>query len=369
MKPIVSVIVPVYNGEDTIECCLDSLMRQSLPNIEVICVNDGSTDNTLDILSNYEKKFNNIKVVTCKNGGRSIARNVGIEKCRTKYIMFCDDDDFYSPDMCRKMVNAMLNNDVDIAICGTNIKYNAHDEMRRSDEVYYGLKFSGARRIDDRVIESTDVSVWNKIFKREIIEQNSIRFPEKLNNEDYFFYNAYMSVSVSAYFLREKLYNYIRQEDSIMSNIYSGKESSWDHLIVAERLFDFYKKTGFLAKHKDLFWRQLVASYWFSLEHSTRDIEKKIRIEAKSFIRKNYKEWEPENKKVRWEVKYILTGDKLGKIKLKSKSIFARVLKKCNLKYRQQDYINRELEDLRAKDEELLNRVNDMRKRKNDGQQ
>ena len=359
---LVSVIVPVYNGEKTIGFCLDSLVRQTLKDVKIICINDGSTDDTQKILEKYAKKHNNITVVECENGGRSIARNVGMRECDTKYIMFCDDDDSYERDMCKKMVNVMEGNDVDIAVCGVNIKYNIHSEMKDSDDEYYRVDFEGKRKVTDKVILKTDVSVWNKIFKMDIINQNDVSFPEGLNNEDFYFYNAYMSVSDLAYFLNEKLYNYVRQEGSIMSNIYIGKESSWDHLIVAERLFDFYKKTGFLAEHTNLFWRQWVLSYWFSYDFlSNNDDKAAMGKEAVKFIRKNYKKWQPNYESVQLDVEDILkkNGYESFRERMHKKSI--SFYEKVNYGYKQTNWINQQVDSLIVKNHQLANKLDNIK--------
>lgn len=356
----ISVIVPVYNVEKYLPKCLDSLIGQTYGDIEIICVNDGSTDGSLEILREYEKKDNRIIVISKKNGGLSSARNTGLRKCDTKYVMFCDSDDYFASRMCEKMLQTIEKDHSDLAVCTQNVIYEAHEDMRESDRNYYRLNYLGKKYIYDELILNTDVSVLNKIFRMDIIKKNKISFPEGLNNEDFYFYNAYMSVANSISFVNQRFYNYVRRIGSIMSENFEAEKKSMDHLLVAERLFDFYKKTGFLKKHKDLFWKQWVMSFWFSVEHSHKKYKKEIFDKGRDFAKKNFGAWEPEDKGVRWEVRFILNGDKFGKIKFKVRSMLKKIYKKVNVAYRQQEYINMNLEYIIVKNNELVDRLKNL---------
>ena len=102
-KPLVSVIVPVYNVEKYLEECLDSIINQTLEDIEIICVNDGSTDNSLKILKKYAKKDNRIKIINQKNCGLGCARNSGLNQSQGDYIFFLDSDDYLNPNILEKL--------------------------------------------------------------------------------------------------------------------------------------------------------------------------------------------------------------------------------------------------------------------------
>ena len=330
MRAKVSVIVPVYNVEDFLPKCLDALIGQTLKDIKIICVDDGSTDGSLDVLNEYKKKDKRIVVITKKNGGLSSARNVGLKKCDTEYVMFCDSDDYYCSEMCRRMLSAIDESNSDIAVCGMNVIYNAHKEMERSDGYYYKLKYVGKNSVNDKLILDTDVSVLNKIFRMDIIEKNKISFPEGLNNEDFYFYNAYMSVSETSFFVNQKLYSYIRRKGSIMSENFEAEKKSIDHLLVAEQLFDFYKKTGFLEKHKDLFWEQWVMSFWFSVSHSSDLYKKEIFNIANKFVKENYGEWKPSKVRIRLEVECILTDGVAKKVLLKIYNLLSKIYRRLD---------------------------------------
>ena len=118
MKKIkVSIIVPVYNVEEYLARCLDSLVNQSLKDIEIIVVNDGSPDNSQKIIDNYCKKYKNIKSFIKKNGGLSDTRNFGIKKSHGDYLIFIDSDDYVKETMLEKMWNVAINKNVDIVVC------------------------------------------------------------------------------------------------------------------------------------------------------------------------------------------------------------------------------------------------------------
>ena len=112
----ISVIIPVYNVEKYLKECLDSVINQTLKDIEIICVNDGSTDNSLNILENYAKKDNRIIVISQKNKGLSGARNTGLKYCSGEYVSFIDSDDYVSKDLFELTYNNAISNNSDLVI-------------------------------------------------------------------------------------------------------------------------------------------------------------------------------------------------------------------------------------------------------------
>lgn len=358
----ISIIVPIYNGEKTICDTIDSLVKQTIKNIEIICVNDGSKDGSIEIIKKYAKEDKRIKVVDKKNGGVSSARNAGLEKVKTPYVMFCDDDDLFSADMCEKMLNAIEKNDVDLAACGMQIQYEAHSEIESSDEQYYRIEFVGKKRINDYIISKTDASLCNKIFKMSIIKKYGINFPEKIKNEDYYFFNAYMSIAKNIYFVNQKLYIYIRHTDSIMSDYFKKKSYSPDHLLVAMKLFEFYRKNNFMEEHKNLFWMQFSESFWFSYEHSSKEYHKKIFKLAKDFIRNNLDSYQGLNKETKRKISFLARNNFLIKIARATRRYAIRIYKKINIAYRQQKYINRKIDRLEQNIYKISDKIDEILK-------
>lgn len=357
MNSKVSVIVPVYNCEKMVDRSLERLTHQTLKDIEIVCVNDGSTDGSLEVLEAWAKKDKRIKIVSQKNGGLSAARNTGIANASSPFLMFCDADDEFDDRMCEIMVRAIEQEEVDIVACGTEVKYDAHSEIAESDRNYYRIKFSGRNYINETITAKTDVSVCDKLFKTEIVKKYKIAFPYKLNNEDYYFYNAYMSVAKTIFFVNQKLYTYIRHEDSIMSENFDKHSYSPDHLLIAKELFGFYKDHGFLEKHTDFFWNQFSESYWFSYEHSARKFHGKIHKIAKEFIVKNIRQYPISNPKTRKKIFIILRNDLPHKIMRGVKGRMSRVYRKVNVAYKQQDFINKNIEQMEQNIYEMSERV------------
>lgn len=306
-KPVISIVVTCYKGGDYLPKCLESLCGQTLKNIEIVCVNDASPDNTADILKEWSEKDDRIVVLTNKeNIGVSASRNKGISESQSDYIMFCDADDFYEPTMCAEMLDAIQNNNVDLAACGTNIVYHAHEEMKLSDINYYSIKYSGQTKITDDIILSTDLSPWNKIFKKSIITNNKIAFPEGLYYEDAYFCSAYLCCSKRIYFIDKQLHNYVRHESSTMSNTWSEnkqKDNAIDHLHISFKLYDFLISNNLLEKYNTLFWRLFIVFGYFAIENSkTNKRRNLVRKEAANFTKIHAKELSDAQQSVRDEV-------------------------------------------------------------------
>lgn len=199
--PDISIIIPVYNVEKYLESCIKSLINQSIKNVELIFVDDASTDNSLKQLLFYQKKYPNlIKVISCeenrKQGG---ARNIGIKHARGKYIGFVDSDDFVFPNMYEELYSEIENNNADAAfisavVIGPDQEYDSFDFKKdRSD---YKLCFDSNSItcfcnsiLDDNLrkdyIATQDTGgVWSGLYKRDVIVENNVFFPEKLRFED-----------------------------------------------------------------------------------------------------------------------------------------------------------------------------------------
>ena len=163
----VSIIVPVYNVDKYLEKCLDSLINQTLKDIEIICVNDGSTDNSLEILEKYSQKDNRIIIINQDNAGVSVARNSGMKIAKGQYIGFVDSDDWVDLDFYEKLYNSAIANDADIAISSIIRwrKYNKKYRVKYEDKVYTTLQ----EKISACFIPK-NCYVWNKLYKSHIVQ-------------------------------------------------------------------------------------------------------------------------------------------------------------------------------------------------------
>ena len=291
-KPDISVIVTSYNDAEFLPICLAALLEQTWENIEIIGVNDASTDDTLKILKEYAKKDKRVKIVNNpENMGLASSRNRGLEKVTAPFVMFCDADDFYEPTTCEDMYKAINENKTDLAICEIKVSYKAHKEMKVSDDNYYALKFDGKQQINSNLIFNTDLSATNKIFRKSKLDEYRIRFPDGLRFEDAYFCVAYFCTSKTVYYVNKSLYNYVRRAGSIMSQTWSDKvknDHAIDHLYIAFRLYDFLDKHKLLDRFNNLFWGLFGNFEDFAIRNSkSKERVKLVRIEAKDFINKH----------------------------------------------------------------------------------
>lgn len=195
-----SVIIPIYNMQDYLRTSLDSVINQTYPNIEIICINDGSKDNSLSILEEYKTKDARIKIIDKPNGGVSSARNAGIEAATGDYIMFLDPDDMYDLTLCEKVAAKIKTDDSDIVMW-------AHKKLKNGIEIENNLRqvrrltLPKYKHILKHQIGALDF-VWDKAFKKELLTLNNIMFANGIKcAEDMIFCTL-------TYFLKPK-YSYI----------------------------------------------------------------------------------------------------------------------------------------------------------------
>lgn len=282
-KPLISVIVPVYNMEKYLRKCLDSIAGQSFRNIEIICVNDGSTDSSLDIIKEYASKDGRIVIVDKKNGGLSSARNAGLDIARGEYISFVDSDDWIEA----RTYNTVLKeiSDADVVVFGTNVTGDYLMDKRSADDEYYRVKYSGRQVLTDEMRLNTDVSAWNKLYRRSIIEKGHLRYPEGRLYEDYPFYWRYMLLCGTAYFEPSHLYNYLRREGSIMAHTFKETPKAIDHLRNFAIVYDFAAEKNLLEGRSGTFNRMFLLCFWFAYQNSPQNCRKKVLKEASGYVR------------------------------------------------------------------------------------
>ena len=207
MEVSISVIVPVYNVEQYLARCLDSIVNQSFKNLEIICINDGSTDNSLEILKNYAAKDPRILIIDQENKGQAAARNEGLKSAHGKYIGFVDSDDWIDPNFFEMLYNAAEKYQADSACCSikrphksgrTPLKLNYTEEkvLRTCAEKYKVLEIP--RRC----------YIWNKIYRRDELERQYLNFVEGVLFEDIYFIVRFFYYSKNAVVIPGTYYNY-----------------------------------------------------------------------------------------------------------------------------------------------------------------
>ena len=203
MNTLVSVIVPVYNIGEYIEKCLESLVSQRYRELEIIVVDDGSTDNSAKICDKFAKKDARVKIFHKKNGGLSAARNFGIKKARGELIALVDGDDFVKSGFISEMVQAMKE-EIDIVVCGYN-------------EIVPKRENLNGKAATERLLirqDNLEIVVWNKLYRREIF--SGIEYPEGEKYEDSLTTYKFLAKARKVSYVGKSLYNYVSRDESIM---------------------------------------------------------------------------------------------------------------------------------------------------------
>ena len=231
-----SIIVPVYGVEKYIDKCLNSLVKQSLKEIEVIVVNDGTKDNSQKIVDKYVKKYpDKIKSYIKENGGQGSARNYGLKKATGEYIGYVDSDDFVEKDMYKKLYNKAKENNYDIVVCGN---YNVSEDYQNKNIDAFINNYN----TDLENIFFGKMAVWNKIYKIDILIKNKLEFKEKVWYEDLAFTLKAIMNSNTFAFIDEPLYDYLIREGSTMNN--SNIERNLEILEAMDEILNFFKENN-----------------------------------------------------------------------------------------------------------------------------
>ncbi len=241
----VSVIVPVYNTKKYLERCMDALVNQTLEEIEIVAVNDGSTDDSLQMLKEYEEKYpDKVRVLSKENGGQATARNLGIRECTGEYIGFADSDDCIDRTMFEKMYRLAKEKDCDLVECH-------YHYIQESEEGNKELKTRGnIREYSSRkdMFIDPQVSPWNKLYRREVLIDSGVDFPEGLIYEDTAFYiKSIPFVKKSAYLPEHLVYYFLRGNSTMNANKSRRVGNIFD---VLQDILDFYKTKGFYEEYR-----------------------------------------------------------------------------------------------------------------------
>ena len=236
----VSVIVPVYNVYDYLDKCLKSLVNQTIKDLEILVVNDGSKDKSQEIIDKYQKKYKNIKAYKKPNSGLSDTRNYALKYATGEYITFVDSDDYIEPDMYLKMYEKAKEKDYDIVACDINYVYPDHEESLVVDpkKDTYNIK---------ELFINFYPTVCTKLFKKELFTKSKLEFKSGVWYEDVEFMYRLLPYIKSIGVIHEPFYNYLQREKSITSTISS---KIYDYIHNFNGLVDYYKKNKFYDEYK-----------------------------------------------------------------------------------------------------------------------
>lgn len=228
---LISVIVPVYNVADYLEQCLDSILNQTYKEFEVILVDDGSSDTSYSICSEYVKKDSRIRLYRQENKGLSAARNAGLELCRGGYITFIDSDDFVSPEYLQGMIENLKQADADIAICEHYRLENGTFYFQKHDS--NDIEIISSRDAFKRIHQVNYAVAWGKLYKSSLFRY--VRFPVGRVYEDSFTLPKLYMFCEKIVVLPDELYCYRQRSTSIINSQYSFEKIA-DHLAVYEEM-------------------------------------------------------------------------------------------------------------------------------------
>lgn len=250
--PKISVIITIFNSEKYLEKCLDSLINQKFQNFEIICVDDGSSDNSMSILKHYQIMDNRIKIISLTHKNAGVARNAGMKIATGEFILFLDSDDYFELNMLQEMYNQAKDNKSDIVIC-------EYKQINTNIEKYFIIErgyippkatFSPMELVECAIFQFVNGVAWNKLFRRDFIFDLNIQFQDlRCSNDGYFVFVAIANSNRISY-IPKQLVNYRMNNYTSLS---STREKSWicafEMLsairkdLIEKDLFNIYRKS------------------------------------------------------------------------------------------------------------------------------
>lgn len=244
--PKVSVVIPIYNVEKYLQRCVDSVLNQTLKDIEIICINDGSTDNSALILDNY-KDISNIKIITQENSGISVARNIGIKNSSGDFIAFLDSDDFVDNDFYEKLYNKAVEFGADIA-CASIIRENDKKQIVLIN--YSDVQKSNDIKCKFKLAKSPEYNfVWNKLFRKNFLIEKNIEFISGMIYEDMCFIPDTLEASNLLITVPDTYYHYWKHSGSVVKG--SSDKHRADKLKAFAYLMEKCKKYNVVSCQKN----------------------------------------------------------------------------------------------------------------------
>ena len=280
----VSIIVPVYNVYKYLDKCLKSLVNQTLKDIEIIVVNDGSPDNSQDIIDKYVKEYpDKIKSFVKENGGQGSARNFGIKKASGEYIGYVDSDDFVREDMYQLLYNKAKSENLDICICANYIAYEDSSKLICEDN-YYVINDNKENAFFGKL------AVWNKIYKKSIVENLSFR--SMVWYEDVDFTVSALEKAKKIGYVDDALYYYLYREGSTMNN---------DKVVRNLEILDAFDILKDNKKYHDIVEYLAIDNIYISSivrvinANVSRKLKKEIISKLTNYMKNNFKDFKKNN--------------------------------------------------------------------------
>lgn len=255
----VSIIIPVYNVEKYLSKCIESVLSQTFKDIEVICIDDGSSDGSAKILQEYARTDNRIKVFTQSNKGHFAARHNGLKQATGEYVLFVDSDDWIKSNLIEMTLNCAKQNNVDVVVFGAYSVKNNHPYKGMYSVEKISKKYKEkilTLENYERDLFCVPPTAWNKLYRKELLDNNDIKFQEIKNGEDQLFYLHTILTAKQIYILNNNLYYYEKNRPgSITSKKKKNSDAPISNFYIAEKLLN---RLGL----KDKFIYQVINKYF-----------------------------------------------------------------------------------------------------------
>ncbi len=213
---LVTIIVPVYNVENYLYRCLDSIVKQSYKNLDIILINDGSTDNSLKICNNYAKNDTRITVINIENSGPSICRNIGLEKAKGSYISFVDSDDYIEKNFIETLLKTQENTNADVVGCSINVN-DVNGDIFDAYNDYELVTYKKNTLIKEYLEDKIAFAVWGKLFTKEsLINQKFLNY--RVNEDRMFMWNIFNKINTYTV-IGHPLYHYMRRSNNSLTSL------------------------------------------------------------------------------------------------------------------------------------------------------
>ena len=254
----VSVIVPIYNACKYIRPALDSIISQTLAEIEIICVDDCGQDDSMQIVKNLAKEDSRIKIIKHrKNKGLGGARNSGLKKATGDYVFFVDSDDWLEESCVQKVVNKFEDTNLDTIWFKPSVYWEETQQVTDMSPMfpYYAKCKGGYEILNEKTLINYPLYSWNKAYNREFLLKNKLKWRENIYFEDVEFYFKTFIKSPEIYIINENLYNYRRRNDSIVGSSTRDYEKAKQLYFVTKEVYKYLKKEGLFEKYKNIYAR------------------------------------------------------------------------------------------------------------------
>jgi len=272
-KPAISVIIPVYNAQDGIKRCVDSLLNQSFKNLEIILLNDGSKDNSLNILKEYELKYSFVRVIDKQNEGVAVTRNKGILLAEGEYIMFMDNDDFVDSDYIETFYQAIHEKNLDLVIGG-------YKRVNQDNQIIFSQDIQQSEWSKYIIM-----APWAKVYRTEFLKTNNLEFFDYGIGEDIIFNLAAYKTTDKIGLLDYKGYNWYYNNQSISNTSQRGFSPEIDILVLFSKILELGKPSELVVYYLKRYY------VWYLLFSGKSSSDQEF---IHQYIR--IKEWLKENK-------------------------------------------------------------------------